>query len=126
MQSLVTIREAAKIKNVTPQAIYLAIRLKKLKAYRNNDELKIFRGDLDAYDNRRFSRDMAMENGKLIFDETKVSVERASEMLCIPKQKLYYSCRAGILKAHRIRKFWVINIDDLFKYEKEYLRKKKD
>ena len=116
----VSVSEAARIKNVTRQALYLAIRLNRLKAYWDGDRLRIFKVDLEKYYNELFSRQRSLLNGEKIFDEEKgfISVEKASEMIGLPKQKLYYACRTGALKAVRKKASWVINVQDLMVYQK--------
>lgn len=125
MNGCVTVTEAARIKKVTRQAIYLAIRLKKLKAYMHDDKWRIFLKDLKEYDDKRFSRKYhALYEGKPVFDESKgfFSVDKASELMGIIKQKLYYAIRTGRLKALRKGAAYVIHVDDLFKYQAEYLK----
>lgn len=126
MDSYVTVSEAARIKKVTRQAIYLAIRLQRLKAYKHNDGWKIFKVDLEDYDNNiRYSRIQSTYKGELIFNEDKgyISIQKAAEMLGIPVQKLYYAARTEKLKAVRKRASWVIYVPDLFEYQDKYLKK---
>lgn len=125
MDGYVTVSEAARIKKVTRQAIYLAIRLKKLKAYKYGDTWKVFRMDLKEYDKQRYSRITSTHNGELIFDDSQglISIDKAAEMLGIPRQKVYYAARTGKLKAQRKKSAWVIAVEDLFRYENEFLKK---
>jgi hypothetical protein len=125
MDSYVTVSEAARIKKVTRQAIYLAIREKKLRAYKHDDVWKIFLVDLIEYDRHRYSRERSFLDGERKFDETKgtVSVERASQMIGVPRQKLYYAVRTGMLKAARKGCSWVVKVEDLFRYQEEHLNK---
>lgn len=126
MEGYVTVSQAAKIKNVTRQAVYLAIKLKRLKAYRHNDRWKVFLTDLKSYDDKRFSRVYhSTVNGKPVFDESKgiVSVERAAQLINVPRQKLYYAIRSGKLKATRKKAAWVVNVLDLFAYHHTSPRK---
>lgn len=125
MDNYVSVSEAAKIKKVTRQAIYLAIRLKKLRAYKHGETFRVFRVDLDDYDNQRYSRITSTYKGELIFDDNKglISIDKAAKMLSIPKQKLYYAARTGKLKAERKRSSWVVAVEDLFKYQDEFLKK---
>lgn len=126
MEGCVTVSEAAKIKDVTRQAIYLAIRLKRLRAYKHDDKWKIFLVDLNDYDSKRFSRiHHSVFEGEPLFDESRgyFSVDKASKMINVPKQKLYYAIRTGVLKASRKRAAWVIHVDDLFEYQKSLSKK---
>lgn len=119
MEGYVSVSEAARIKKVTRQAIYLAIRLNRLKAYKHEDRWKVFLVDLKAYDDNRYSRLYHSSiDGEPIFDEEKgyYSVEKAAKMISMHKQKLYYAIRTGVLKASQKKSAWVIHISDLMKY----------
>lgn len=124
MDIFVSVSEAARIKKVTRQAIYLAIREKKLAAYLRDDKWRILRVDLDEYDKNRYCRLRSVHEGKLIFDESKgnLSISQAAEMIGVDKQKLYYAARTGILKAKRTRCSWVVSMKDLMKYQEKYLK----
>lgn len=126
MKTCVSVSEAAKIKKVTRQAIYLAIRLKRLKAYMHADRWKIFLTDLKDYDQNLFSRlRHSTYAGKPIYDDEAgyYSVDKASKMLGVPSQKIYYAVRTGILKATRKNAAWVIHVNDLLKYQDHLLKK---
>lgn len=125
MESYVSVSEAARIKKVTRQAIYLAIRLKRLKAYRHGDRWKVFLVDLKAYDLKRFSRVYhSTIDGEPVFDEEKgyFSVHKASAMINVPKQKLYYAIRRGALKAIRKKAALVVHVSDLLEYQSQFLK----
>jgi hypothetical protein len=97
-----------------------------LRAYRIDDQWRIFRADLEAYDANRYSRLLHSDfKDGPIFDESKgiISVEKAAQMVNVPIQKIYYACRTGLLKATRKRSSWVINVEDLLRYEIDYLKK---
>lgn len=126
MSTCVSVTEAAKIKGVTRQAVYLAIRLGRLKAYRHEERWRIFRKDLDKYNNNRYSRLYhSTVDGEPVFDEDKgyFSVDRAAQLIGIDTQKLYYAIRSGKMKATRKRAAWVVNVEDLFRYQAKYLKK---
>lgn len=122
--SLITISQAARIKKVTRQAIYLAIRLNRLRAYKHGTRWKMFLSDLHDYDRKRFTEHHFFHNGERIFDEQKgsYSITKASELIQVPKQKLYHAIRYGMLKAERIRASYVIQAEDLFNYKVNYLK----
>ncbi len=125
MSGFVSVSEAAKIKNVTRQAIYLAIRLKRLKAFKYNEKWRVFLEDLTQYDKERYSRLRVFIDGQPLFDESKgfISIDKCSNITGIPKQKLYYAARKGTLKAVRKRSSWIVHLDDLFRFEKNLLKK---
>lgn len=124
-KKFVTLSEAAKINNVTRQAIYVAIKQKKLRAYKNPTRWVIDTDDLDHYRKLKYSRTKSTHNGELIFDNKKgfFSIQQASKMLNVPYQKIYYATRIGLLKATRKGSAWVVHIDDLKKYQESYLNK---
>lgn len=121
----VTLSEAAKINNVTRQAIYVAIKQKKLRAYKNPTRWIIDLDDLEDYRKMKYSRAKSVHNGELLFDNSKgfYSIQQASKMLNIPYQKVYYATRIGLMKAVRRGSAWVIHIDDIQNYQKSYLNR---
>ena len=119
MNGCVSVSEAAKIKNVTRQAIYAAIKLNKLRAYRQNDHWKVFMADLNDYDEKKYSREHhSLHEGKPIYDEKRglISVDKASKLIEVPRQKLYYAIRANKLKAEKKNAAWVVQISELYRY----------
>lgn len=125
-KKVVSITEAAKINKVTRQAIYVAIKLNKLRAVKETTRWTINLDDLEEYRNQKYSRAKSVFNGELVFDNNRgyFSVNQASHMLSIPAQKVYYATRIGLLKAHRKGAAWVIHSDDLKEYQEKYLQKK--
>jgi excisionase family DNA binding protein len=125
-KKIVSITEAAKINNVTRQAIYVAIKLKKLKATKETSRWMINLDDLMEYRKQKYSRTKSVFQGELLFDNTKgyYSINQAAKMLNVPAQKLYYATRAGYLKASRKGAAWVIHVDDVKGYQDSYLSKK--
>jgi excisionase family DNA binding protein len=123
---LVSITEAAKINKVTRQAIYVAIKLNKLKAKKETTRWTIHLDDLEAYRKQKYSRTKSVFNGELLFDNAKgfYSVNQVANMLKVPNQKIYYATRVGHLKAHRRGAAWVISQDDVKQYQEVHLKKK--
>ena len=123
---VVSITEAARINNVTRQAIYVAIKQKKLKATKDATRWTIHLDDLDEYRRNKYSRTKSMFNGELLFDNGKgyFSVNQAAKLLGVPSQKIYYATRVGLLKASRKGAAWVIHIDDIKGYQENYLNKR--
>ena len=125
-KKVVSITEAAKINNVTRQAIYVAIKQKKLKAYKDATRWTIDLEDLENYRKSKYSRTKSIFNGELLFDNHKgyYSVNQVAKMLNVPAQKIYYATRVGLMKAHRKGAAWVIHIEDIKSYQQNYLSKK--
>lgn len=123
--SFVSVTEAAKIKKVTRQAIFLAIKTKSLRAFRHGHRYRIYLSDLNEYNKHLYSRFKHSHfEGERIFDETKgyLSVQKAAELIKIPKQKLYYAIRLNLLKSVRKNNQYVIHVDDLFEYHTNLLK----
>lgn len=123
---VVSITEAAKINNVTRQAIYVAIKQKKLKASKDSTRWTIDLKDLEEYRKHKYSRAKSMYNGELLFDNMKgyYSVNQVAKMLGVPAQKIYYATRVGLMKAIRKGAAWVIHANDVKSYQENYLSKK--
>jgi len=125
-KKFLSISEAAKLNKVTRQAIYVAIKLNKLKAKKETTRWTIHMDDLEDYRRTKYSRTKSTFNGELLFDPSKgyYSVNQAAKMLSVPAQKIYYATRKGALKAHRKGAAWVISIADLKEYAEKNLNKK--
>lgn len=121
----VSITEAARINNVTRQAIYVAIKQNKLKATKDATRWTIHLDDLQEYRNTKYSRTKSMYDGELLFDNKKgyYSVNQVAQKLDVPAQKIYYATRVGLLKAHRKGAAWVVHEDDLKTYQENYLNR---
>lgn len=122
-----SITQAAKLNNVTRQAIYVAIKLNKLKATKKATRWTININDLEEYVSNKYSRAKSRFEGDLIFDSNKgyYSVNQVAEMLGVPAQKIYYATRVGKLKATRKGAAWVIHVDSVKTYLQTHLEGKK-
>ena len=123
-QKLVSITEAARINNVTRQAIYVAIKQRKLKATKNSTRWTIHLNDLEDYRRNKYSRTKSTFEGELLFNNEKgyYSVNQTARILGVPAQKVYYATRIGQLKAHRKGAAWVIHVEDIQAYKQAYLQ----
>jgi len=125
-REFVSITEAAEINNVTRQAIYVAIKLNKLKAKKEASRWTIHVNDLAEYRQQKYSRTKSTYEGELLFDNEKgfYSVKQTADMLGVPVQKIYYATRIGRLKAHRKGSAWVIHEDEIKGYRNSFVNKK--
>lgn len=125
-RKVVSITEAARINNVTRQAIYVAIKQKKLKASKDTTRWTIDLDDLEAYRKQKYSRTKSMYNGELLFDNHKgyYSINQVAKLLNVPAQKIYYATRIGLLKALRKGAAWVVHVNDVKEYQENYLNKR--
>lgn len=125
-KKVVSITEAARINNVTRQAIYVAIKQGKLKATKNATRWTIDLKDLEEYRKHKYSRAKSTFDGELLYDNSKgfYSINQVSEICDVPAQKIYYATRVGHLQAHRKGAAWVVHVDDVKKYKEEYLNRR--
>lgn len=123
-KKVVSITEAAKLNDVTRQAIYVAIKLNKLKATKDTTRWTINLDDLEEYRSQKYSRKKSLFEGKLLFDDKHFSINQVARMLGVPAQKIYYATRIGLLKASRKGAAWVIHEEDIKEYKEKYARKK--
>lgn len=125
-KKVVSITEAAKLNNVTRQAIYVAIKLNKLKATKETTRWTISLDDLEEYSRQKYSRTKSVFDGELLFDNNKgyFSINQVAELLSVPAQKIYYATRIGILKATRKGAAWVIHSNDMKEYQENHMQKK--
>ncbi len=125
-KKVVSITEAARLNQVTRQAIYVAIKMSKLKAYKNTTRWEIDLEDLEEYRKNKYSRTKSTFDGELLFDNAKgyFSVNQVARMLNVPAQKIYYATRVGLLKATRKGAAWVIHSESVITYRQSYLEKK--
>lgn len=126
INKLVSITEAAKLNNVTRQAIYVAIKLNKLKARKETTRWTIHLDDLEDYRKGKYSRTKSVFEGELLFDNKRgyYSINQVARMLNVPAQKIYYATRIGLLRAHRKGAAWVVHVDDVKTYAENSLKKK--
>jgi excisionase family DNA binding protein len=120
---VVSITEAARLNNVTRQAIYVAIKQRKLRATKDATRWTIDLNDLEDYKNNKYSRKKSLFQGELLFDNKKgfYSINQVAQMLDVPAQKIYYATRIGHLKAQRKGAAWVVHTDDMKHYKESYL-----
>ncbi len=123
---VVSITEAARLNNVTRQAIYVAIKQKKLKAHKDSTRWTIDLEDLEDYRRQKYSRAKSLYNGELLFDNDKGfhSINQVARLLGVPAQKIYYATRIGMLKATRRGAAWVVHTNDVREYQEKYLSKR--
>lgn len=125
---VVSITEAARINNVTRQAIYVAIKQRKLKASKDSTRWTIDLEDLEAYRRQKYSRTKSLFQGELLFDNHKgfFSINQVAKMLNVPAQKIYYATRVGLMKAVRKGAAWVVHMNDVKEYQENYLNRRID
>ena len=112
---IISMAGAAKIANVSRQAIYKAIKLKRLKATLRNGRYYICPKDFVDY---RWSRkDILYKevDGELIYDMGKgtISPHQASCLLGVNKNRIYYLIRSNKLSCTRHGFLYIIKLNDI-------------
>lgn len=120
ISSLLTISEAAKEARVSRQAIYVALRDKRLKGFQHHRKWFINKTDLDFYRSQKYIGDNRKNNGEPIFDLEKglYSVHQLSKFMSeglrrpYPMQRIYFLLNRGRIRAHRVGAAWIIMKED--------------
>lgn len=118
-----TIGQAAEQSRVTRQAIYVAIRHKKLRAFKHTARWNIHQDDLQDYRLLRYSRSQSTYDGDLLYDNSRgtYSIVQTAKMLSLSPQRIYQAARKGQLRSSRKGAAWVIHIDDIRQFSCHYL-----
>jgi hypothetical protein len=117
-EPLLTVSQASKKNGVTRQAIFFAIKMKRLNAKKYNGTFLIAEKDLEEYTKTRYTRAKSRKNNELIFDKSKgfFSIGEAAKFLNKNYNQIYYLVRMGILKSHRQGSAIVIQDTEIYKY----------
>ena len=113
----VSLRDASEYAKVTRQAIYVAIKKKKLTAVKRRGRWCIFKKDLHSYQLNKHNRHLRVVDGERIYDPEKglFSIPEVCMMISTKMkqpysiQHLYYLVRSGQLKAFKRGSAWVIS-----------------
>jgi excisionase family DNA binding protein len=126
-EPLLTVSQAAKKHGVTRQAIFFAIKMKRLNARKENETWLIAASDLKDYYESKYSRARSIKEGKLIFDKDQgfYSISEAADILGKNMNHVYYLVRMGKLKTHRQGTAIVIQDTELQNYL-DFIGKKSD
>lgn len=124
-EPMLTISQAAKKNGITRQAIFFAIKMKRLTAKRINDTWLVSESDLKEYAESKYSRSKSRNEGDLIFDKSKgfYSISEAAKYLGKNTNHIYYLVRMGKLQSHRQGTAIVIKDTELYKYS-DFINKK--
>ena len=120
----VTVLEAAKMFDLSPQAIYIAAYKGRIFSQKcpKNRKVMIKVADLEAYQKSRWLR----KKRDTVFDQSKgiYSITKTADLLGISESRIYREVNSGLLKAHKKGKFWAIHIDDIQIYQEKYLTRR--
>jgi hypothetical protein len=116
MNDDMTLTQAAEYMGLTRQAVYIAIKTKKMTGYKKDGMWFVSQKEINGYMGRRYNRTYSTwKNGKPKFDKDKgeLCTREVSERLKIPMQKAYYMIRTGRLRSLRKGASYVVLIKDL-------------
>lgn len=129
VKDILTITEASDVMNLTRQAVYVAIKLNKLKAFKEEKSSRwmIRKEDLENHKRQRYCRSRSLYEGKPLYDEEagEYSVANAAKILRFKTQKLYYLIRIGRIKSKIRGNAYIITKDDIERYRREKKKKRK-
>lgn len=111
-----TLTEAAEYFGVTRQAIYQAIKVKKIHGYKTkSNRWRIPQSEVEAYIVRRYNREYAMFEGKPLFNKElgEIGVSQAARKFNVRSQKIYYWLRGGYLPYQRRGAAYILLESDL-------------
>lgn len=122
IEPLMTVSQAAKKNKVTRQAVFFAIKMKKLRARKENNSWLIEEKDLQEYLKYKYCRSKSHIDGELIFDKKKgfYSIADAAKFLGKTMNHVYYLVRVGKIQTHRHGGTIIILNKELYRYA-EYM-----
>ncbi len=117
-KKMMSISDIGKIFPITRQAIFVAIKNKRLKAKKHGGQWRVNRDDLDEYFNGKYDRKYSKINGELIYDPHKgeISVIQATKILGIGKAHIYHAIRTKKIGHIRKGTAYILDIDDVKNY----------
>jgi excisionase family DNA binding protein len=126
-EPLLTMSQAARKNGITRQAIFFAIKMKRLDAKKENGTWLISESALKEYSEKKYCRSKSRKEGELIFDKQKgfYSITEAAKILNKNVNHIYYLVRMGKLKTHRQGSAIVIEDKELHNYV-EFIGQKLD
>ena len=117
---LLTITEAAEYSRVSRQAVYVALKDKRLLGFQRKNKWFVRRADLDYYRSQKYIGDNRKNAGKKIFnlEEGRYSVHQVAKFMAAglgrpyTMNRVYFLLMKGRLKALRVGAAWVIMKED--------------
>lgn len=118
--NMLTIAQLARAVRLCRQAIYIAIKLGKIKAEKREGKWRIKVADFVEYHKGRYSRTKTKYNGELVYDNDKgrYSVGQASKYTKIEVQRLYYLIHTKRIPYTMYNKAYILHVEDLDKLKK--------
>lgn len=122
-----TITEAAKVRNVTRQAIYLAIKEGRLKVIKRGKLQKVKLESLIDLEKTRYVRAAKVFQGEDLYSDKKgvISPPKAAKLMNVGVSVVYNAIYSGKLKATKKGRSWIIYAKDLIPLQSSCLKPKR-
>lgn len=123
MKGYMTVTDAARLKKVSRQALYLAIQLNRLKAFREGRRWMVFTGDLEEYYSdlwKWIRHSQHQEKIAKCEQQGYYMIGRAAEKIGMLKNTLYYAIYTGNLKSIKRHGKIMVHVNDLMTYHKKH------
>lgn len=122
-----TITEAAKVRNVTRQAIYLAIKEGRLKVIKRGKLQKVKLESLIDLEKTRYVRAAKVFQGEDLYSDQKgiLSPPKAAKLMNVKTHVVYNAIYSGKLKATKKGRAWIILAKDLITTKTLHLKPKR-
>ncbi len=103
---------------ITRQAIFIAIKNKRLKAKKYGGQWRISDDDLKEYFISRYDRKFSLHDGELKFDPRKgeISVTQATKILGREKAHIYHAIRSRKIGHYRKGTSYILDIEEVKNY----------
>lgn len=119
---LITVQQACKMLGIEKQALYLALKHKRIAASKVNGHWVIQRYAVEDYKDSRYKHTTRKINGKPVFDNAKglYSLRQLAELIHVPYLKIYYQIACKKIPHNRQGASYVINCQDPNEFLKKY------
>lgn len=122
--TICSVKDAAELVGLTTEALYIAIKKRKIKAFENENFRKICKWSVDLDEVMKYKEGMtskkiqdASEGGKYL------TVKEASKIAKVTQLSVYKAIRENKVEAKKIDRVWMIERDSILKYAKSARRK---
>lgn len=122
-EKLLNLTQAAQRLDVQRQAVWAALKKKRIPAEKINGRWMMTEKALDDYKATKYSRVHSVFNGRPLIDNNAgfFSLSQTAKMLGLPPQKVYFSIYSGKLKYQRKGSAYIIHMSDIVAFKETYL-----
>ena len=128
-----TIREAAKLLNVSPQSLWIigkkgvlkTIKLPNPRGRYLQPVLHTTQEWIDEFRSKKYSKQERMHfNGRKLYrpEEGEYSTQQAAELIGVNRKRVHYLIQQGVLKAEKRSYYFIVKKEDI----EEYLNKQSE